>query len=219
MPLSLLIFIFRPTRLSSLVWRLGLVGLFPLLTSKSSLSLTLQISRNCSSFTLWSLSPCYSLLICHFSIPIWSVLAYTATSHHPFFQSVNSIFLLRQDQIGVSRLWSFFMIYFYCISFHRLLLQPVLFPFLLFVFSAHFLPFPFLLVLLNPTCPFPLFWFLSSFFFPFSPQFFFCWLDFHFPMLWIKMLSAKYNSASIYGRWGSMALVIEPFTQMKLKIY
>ena len=119
MPLSLLIFVFQPTRLNSLVWRLGLVAFFPLLTSKLfSLSLTLQISRNCSSFTLWSLSPCYSLLICHLSLPIWSVLAYTATSHHPFFRSVNLIFFFfaARPIRGASLLLS--LLLFYSTLFH-----------------------------------------------------------------------------------------------------
>ena len=98
-----------------------------------SLSLTLQIAHNCSSFTLWSLSPCYSLLICHLSLPIWSVLAYTATSHHPFFQSVNLIFFCGKTHYGGGVAFIIiFPILFYFISFCRLLLSPVLFSFLLF---------------------------------------------------------------------------------------
>ena len=72
MPLSLLIFVFQPTRLSSLVWRFALVAFFPLLTLKHfSLSLTLQIASYCSSFTLCSLS-CLATHCSHAIFRSWS---------------------------------------------------------------------------------------------------------------------------------------------------
>ena len=76
------------------------------------------MSRNCSSPTLWSLSHWYYFLICHLWLPIWFVLAYTATSHHPSFWSVTLIFLLQQDSLGGVVCIIIFHVLFYFISFH-----------------------------------------------------------------------------------------------------
>ena len=132
MPPSLLIFIFQPTRLNSFSLEVGSRGFLSPSNFETILSLTLQIARNCSSFRLWSLSPCYSLLICRLSLPIWPVLAYTATSHHPFFRLVNLIFFWQQDPLGGITVIITFHILFYFISFCRLLPSAILFSFLLF---------------------------------------------------------------------------------------
>ena len=132
MPLSLLISVFQPTRLNSLVWRLGIVAFFPLITSKLfslslslSLSPTRQIHHDCSLPT-----PDYSRLA---TLSSYAIFRYRfdpswLTSRHTFFRSDQVIFLLWQDPLGASLLLSQ-LLHFISFQCRLFLLSPALFSF------------------------------------------------------------------------------------------